>query len=36
MPSWDLFLACLTCAALLVFDGYMIHRVRTEIQDRDS
>ncbi len=32
MPAMDILLACTTCAALLVFDGYMIRRVRAEIR----
>lgn len=34
MPPMDLILACSACAALLVFDGYMIRRVRAEVRVR--
>lgn len=34
MPPIDIILACTACAALLVFDGYMIRRVRAEVRVR--
>lgn len=34
MAAIDLILACAACTALLVFDGYMIRRVRAEVRVR--
>ncbi len=32
MPSIELILACAACAGLLVFDAYLIRRVRSEVR----
>lgn len=32
MPTIDLVLACAACTALLVFDGYMLRKVRAEVR----